>query len=936
MAIITPRTSYRGVVVDLNAHMLTKDEVLKKLAVDINGLKNKEISQRKEKYGENKLSSPPKVSTLKKILKTLIQPLNSMLLIAALIAGIICIIEAKNGQKPEYLEVVGILIAVLLSSLITVAVEYKSKVAFEKLSENTKNPKVKTKRQGQIEMIDQEEIVVGDIVHIEAGVRVVCDGRLIKTTELELDESILTGETKRIKKNENIVLAPDIPVADRFNMVYSGTYVANGNGVLIATSVGDNTEIGKIAKALSPEPFKTPLEEKLEKLGQSISIFAALVAIFVFALKIFSIKKQGLISLKAISDSFLTSVAIMVAAVPEGLPTIVAASLAFGVSKLAKENALVKKMSACETIGSINVICSDKTGTLTENKMTVEEVFCLDGHELKIMPLDEVYVNSKHLVINSCINSTAELKSFIKEDNSNNPPNVNEVIGNPTEGALLKMAQISGIRYDKIRNEYKALKTFPFSSESKYMTTIVLDNKIQKDEQDDLFKIRHGVTFPKKVIYIKGSPEIILKKCDVSWQMRHKIEKKIKELQLKSLRVIAFSHKNLEIDAIDFNENERITLEKDMIYDGFCAIGDPLREDIKENIAESNRAGIELKILTGDGVETAKAIGNELGIISEKSNKHAIIEAHELEKLNEKDFSKAIKEVKIVARSTPSLKMRIVTSLKKAGSTVAVIGDGVNDAPALKNADVGIAMGITGTEVSKEASDMILLDDSFSTVVKAIGWGRGIYQNFERFITFQLTANLSSIMIILLSAFLNMPTPFTTLQILWINLIMDGPPALTLGLRPFAHNLLDEKPIDRKKAILTKNMKTLIFADSIFIAVLVICQTRFNIIHLDNEHTPTVIFTLFIILQIFNALNCSEPNMSIFKGFRQNGLIFIAFGVTFLLQYLITICSGSVFQTAPITISAWGKIVALAFSVVLFSEVVKLTFTKKTIVSEGQ
>lgn len=463
----------------------------------------------------------------------------------------------------------------------------------------------------------------------------------------------------------------------------------------------------------------------------------------------------------------------------------------------------------------------------------------------------------------------------------------------------------TGKSYRDERADHRVLYAFPFSSELKHMTTI---SKVDG----------------KMISYVKGSPECVFAMCGIL--DKSSIEKDIVKAQKKAMRVIAFAHK--ELDAMRDYEDERnhAQMEQGMVFDGFVAISDPLREDVYEAVRNCRSAGIDLKILTGDNINTAMAIADELDILDEG---HKAVEANRVAELSDDEILKMLPEIRVIARSTPAVKMRVVNLLKSQGNVVAVTGDGINDAPALKNADVGIAMGISGTEVSKEASDIVLLDDSFSTIVKAVAWGRGIYENFKRFIQFQLTVNVSSVIVVLASILLGLKAPFTALQLLWINIIMDGPPALTLGLEPVQDDLMRRKPTKRDESIISKSMFIRIGLTGVFISLVFLCQYRFNFLGAAPEEMTTVLFTMFALFQLFNAFNCRELHAtSILKHLTDNKLMLLVISATFLLQVLIIQLAGAFFGTVPLSIAMWLKIFGVSFSVILLSEGVKLVWRK--------
>lgn len=562
-----------------------------------------------------------------------------------------------------------------------------------------------------------------------------------------------------------------------------------------------------------------------------------------------------------------------------------AVSLALNIIKMSKENALVKKMIACETIGCVNIICSDKTGTLTENRMTVQKIYT--GGEL----IDPEQLKDEMLLKNYCINSNANIS---EEDGSWS------FIGNPTEGSLLAAAAKAGVDYQALRQAADIVRVFPFSSQNKDMSTIVRENG-------------------KEILYVKGNPEKIISLCTgISEEEKEKNFHLMEEFQNKAGRLLAFAHKELEGQ---YNDEEQDEVEQELIYDGFVVISDPLSPDVYESIRNCRSAGIEVKMLTGDNIRTARAIANELHMLDDD---HIAVEAADIEKLTDEELKEALKKIQVIARSTPLVKMRVVKLLKEQGNVVAVTGDGINDAPAIKHADVGIAMGIAGTDVTKEASDMVLLDDSFSTIIKAVQWGRGIYENFKRFIQFQLTVNVSSVVVVICSILAGFSAPFTALELLWINIIMDGPPALTLGLEPIRPDLLKHKPTRRNENIISKKMLLRIFVNGIFISVIFMLQHFKNFLGAAPEEEATVLFTLFVLFQLFNAFNCRElDDTPMFKNLLKNKLMLGVFLLVLILQGIITQFGAAVFETVPLSAAMWGKMLLTAFTVIILNEGIK-------------
>ena len=837
----------------MKAFLESKEVVLERLNSNPHiGLSGFAVTENAQKFGINALEKDKPVPLLRRIINALGEPMIIMLLFAAVVTlGVNIALELTTGES-DFLECIGIFVAITFCVGITVAMEGKSAKAFEALAKINDDVVVKVIRGGQPMLIPQKEIVAGDIVTVETGDRIPADGRILESMSLQSDESSLTGESVAVKKNADCVLDNEkTPVAERFNMLYSGSFITSGNGKMVVTQVGSGTEFGKIATELSGnrDKLNTPLQEKLTRLGKIIALFGVTAAAIAFIAQLVIYISGGNADFANISEAFITSIVLIVAAVPEGLPAIVAVSLAISVIKMSKQNALVKKMVACETVGCINVICSDKTGTLTENRMTVVNK-----------------ITNEQAIKNIQVNSTADLVD-------------GKSIGNPTECALLAAAG----DYRTARENAQILKVIPFSSEEKSMTTVIMDGT---DE----------------TAYIKGSPEKIMSLCD-----DYGAQEEILGFQEKACRIIAFAH---SVDGKSWN------------FDGFAAITDPLRADVFDAVNNCRSAGIALKILTGDNIITAKAIGNDLNLLDDGG---VAYEAQDLEDLSDDELTAMLPKIRIIARSTPVIKMRIVKLLKAQGHVVAVTGDGINDAPAIKNADVGIAMGITGTEVSKEAADIVLLDDSFSTIAKAVKWGRGIYENFQRFIVFQLTVNLSTVIVVLVSILLGLGAPFTALQLLWINIIMDGPPALALGLEPIRGNLMKRSPTKRNAPIITGAMASRIVVISVFVVAVVLSQSLFNFLNAPTGYESTVFFALFATFKLFNALNSREMGTtSMFRNFGANKLVLSAVGLAFVAQVLIIQFGGAFFRTVPLPLDMWLKVFGVGATVIVVSELLRV------------
>lgn len=870
-----------------------REQLLEELGSDPQtGLTGAQAEESRARHGANVLTRQKQDPLWKRIAEAATEPMILMLIAAGSIALGVNVFRGATGGEADYLECVGIFTAISLSVAISVVMEGRSAKAFEALAEIGNNVRVRALRDGGTVMLDQDEVVVGDILLLSTGDKLPADGRLLESTEISADESALTGESVPSEKDAELVLSdPKTPLAERGNMLYRGTYITGGYGKLLVTQVGVDTEFGTIARELGDtKKTSTPLQEKLARLGKTITILGVIAASVVFLSQLISFAAHDGLVLEEVMEAFVTSIVLIVAAVPEGLPTIVAVSLSINIIKLSKQNALVKKMIASETIGCINVICSDKTGTLTENKMTVRAFYDTAVHEDISEPA------SPALLHNICLNTTAELG----EDGG--------FLGNPSECAMLafynsaQARNFGGRTYPQERSAHKILSVFPFSSELKHMTTICeLDGK--------------------PVVYVKGSPECVLAMCALDGDGKQGIEEQMGRFEARAMRVIAFAHKDLPRLENYETETAHRALESGLTFDGFVAISDPLRREVYDTVRSCREAGVALKILTGDNIVTATAIAKELHLLDGGA---CAVEAAEIAEMSDGELSERLPKISVIARSTPATKMRVANLLKAQGSTVAVTGDGINDAPALKNADVGVAMGIAGTEVSKEASDIVLLDDSFATIVKAVEWGRNIYENFKRFISFQLTVNLASVTVVLASILLGLKAPFTALQLLWINIIMDGPPALTLGLEPNYADLMKRKPTSRSESIITKPMLLRIAVTGLYMSAVFLGQYVFNFLGVPEPQMLTALFTLFVLFQLFNSFNCRELHWeSIFTHLLKNKLMLSVVGCTFVLQVLIIQFAGAFFGTVPLDLALWLKLFAVASSVVVISEWIK-------------
>ena len=846
-------------------HSVGKEEIERKLNTNFrHGLSGASVEEQRRRFGSNVISGRKRKSLFKRLIEALSEPTLIILEFAWVITVGVNVGKFIKSGDGDVLECIGILAAILISAFLTVFMEGRSEKAFELLGTVYDKISVKALRDGKTVILGREEVVVGDVLFLETGDKVIADGRLIEAREMTVDESMLTGESLPVKKDAEVVLGEDIPLAERKNSVFSGTFISGGTGKMVVTAVGDNAELGVIAADLkTANTVSAPLNEKLNRLGKTITIIGASAAALVFVLSVIRLWITGEVNFFTVQDVFVEAIVLIVAAVPEGLPTTAAISLTLNVLKLAKSNALIRKLVAAETVGCVSVICSDKTGTLTQNRMTV----------IKLLADKE---SEKIILQNAAVNSSAVIKT---------ERNKQTFFGSATECALLSYALKRGVNYEKVRDNALIGQLIPFNSQNKYMLT---------EERGE------GVT------YIKGAPEVIAEKCALSAAEKVRAINGAKGYQAEAKRVIAFAHKT----------------DGDFIFDGMAVIADPVRRDVKKSVENCFSAGIAVKMLTGDNAATAESIARELGLITSSDE---VATAAEIDVLSEEKLIAALEKIKVIARSTPTTKLKVVEALKKAGEVVAVTGDGVNDAPAIKQADIGIAMG-SGSEITKEASDIVLLDDSFSTIVKAISFGRNIYRNFQRFIMFQLSVNLTAMIVVIVSLILGLVNPFNAMQLLWIDIIMDGPPALTLGMES-GGDYMSRKPVKRTDNIVTFNMLMRIIAHAAFMSTIVILEYLYDFLGAGVGGTQTAIFCLFVMFQLFNAFNCRKTGReSIFSGIGKNRAMVAVFAATFTFQIVLVQLFGGFFSAVPLPLTVWLKIIGAALSVVVFSEIYKLFY----------
>ncbi|MHB9942921.1 ATPase [Clostridium sporogenes] len=859
----------------------TSQEILEELAVDPSkGLSSEEVEKRKEKHGLNKLNSKKQKSLLKMFFEQLNDILIYILLAAAIISGVL-------GEISDAL-IIGIV--VIINTVIGVVQESKAEKALEALKQLS-TPKALVKRNGENIEIPSEDVVPGDVIVLDAGRYVPCDLRLIETANLKIEESALTGESVPVEKHaEEKLEDPKTPLGDQKNMAFMSTLATYGRGIGIAVGTGMNTEIGKIAKMLEGEDKElTPLQKKLAELGKILGFAALGICALMFVV--------GLLQKRDILEMFLTAISLAVAAIPEGLPAIVTIVLAMGVQRMIKENAIIRKLPAVETLGAVNIICSDKTGTLTQNKMTVIKFYTNN----EIQDIDKLNIEDnihKMLLENLVLCNDA---TFSKDSST----------GDPTEIALLEAGAKYNIVKNNIENEHKRIDEIPFDSDRKLMTTVNnLDDKnyvMTKGAIDNLLKISTNA-------YING--EIV----PLTDEIKENIMNASNEMSKNALRVLGAAYKTLE--ATNYNKEN---LEMDLTFIGLVGMIDPPRESVKGSIFECKNSGIKTIMITGDHKVTAFAIAKELGIAEDESQ---AIFGYELDDMPDSELSSKIENLRVFARVSPEHKVKIVKALKSKGNIVSMTGDGVNDAPSLKAADIGVAMGITGTDVAKGASDMVLTDDNFSTIVSAIKEGRNIYNNIKKSIVFLLSCNLGEIIALFIGILLGWPAPLRPIHLLWVNLITDSLPALSLGIDPGDPDIMDEKPRNPKESLFAGGAGISLILNGLLIGVLTLVAFEVGRIRYSDSlmHAQTMAFVVLSVSQLFHSFNMRHPKKSIFQlGLFTNKYLFasVIFGI-FLQDMVITIpFLASIFKVFDLTMQDWIFVCALSIMPLIINEIVK-------------
>ena len=852
----------------------------------LNGLSDKQVQESRETYGWNLLTPPKRPSMWKLYLEKFNDPVIRILLVAAFFSFVISVIEG------EYAETIGIFFAIFLATGIGFYFEYDANKKFDLLNAVGEETPVTVRRNGKIQEIPRKEVVVGDIVILNTGEEVPADGTLLEAISLQINESTLTGELMVNKTTDEASFDEEATYPS--NEVMRGTTVTDGHGIMQVNKVGDATEIGKVAtQATEQSGEETPLNIQLSKLAKFIEKVGFTIAILTFLiftgkdlyqyLSVTSITgwHEWMHIARIVLKYFMMAVTLIVVAVPEGLPMSVTLSLALNMRRMLKTNNLVRKMHACETMGAITVICTDKTGTLTQNLMQV--------HEAKV---DETQMDLVTEGISA--NSTA----FLEEAEEGKKPSG---VGNPTEVALLLWLNGQGKNYAQLRKDAKVINQLTFSTERKYMATLV-QSPIQG----------------KKVLYIKGAPEIVMGKCTLTNDVIAQNNEQLLAYQNMAMRTLGIAYKFIPEGAS--NDCAELVGEGGMTFLGIFAISDPIRLDVPAAVGKCQSAGIGVKIVTGDTPGTATEIARQIGLWKPEDTERNRITGVEFAALTDEEALDRVLDIKVMSRARPMDKQRLVQLLQQKGSVVAVTGDGTNDAPALNHAQVGLSMG-TGTSVAKEASDITLLDDSFHSIATAVMWGRSLYKNIQRFIVFQLTINVVALASVLLGAFLGTELPLTVTQMLWVNLIMDTFAAMALASIPPSADVMNEKPRKTDDFIITKPMRYNILG--VAACFLIILMAMIVVIkHLPMEQVPTaltIFFTVFVMLQFWNLFNASVfgTNHSVFKDSRHAfGMISVA-GIILIGQIIIVEFGGKVFRTVPLTLTEWLYIIG-ATSLVLW------------------
>lgn len=825
---------------------LRKEEVEKKLNTDFNkGLSDNEVLKRQNQYGKNELENGKKEGIIIKFFKQFNDFMIIILIMASIVSAGISWYQGEN----DYIDSIIIIAIVVLNAIMGVLQEAKAEKSIESLKKMTPQMS-KVIRNGKEIEVPSETLTVGDMVILEAGNRVPADCRMIENFNLKVEESSLTGETEAVEKDEKVICKKGIPLGDIVNMVFMGSTVVNGHAKVVVTEIGMGTKVGKIANMIMEnESPETPIQKKLNQVGKVLGVICLLICLVIFII--------GIVKKIPPMEMFMTSVGLAVAAIPEGLPAIVTIMLSIGVTKMAKQNSIIRKLPAVETLGSSNVICSDKTGTLTQNKMKVVEIKA--ENPTFAMELATMCTDSKIEINNGKV----------------------EVVGEPTEMALVESAYINKLDKNKLYQSMPRMNEIPFDSIRKMMTTI--------------HKLENG----KYRVITKGAPDVLLKRC-IGIQ-KEKVLKENEKMANKALRVIAVAYKDIEHLP---NKIESYNMENNLTFVGLIGMIDPPREGVKEAVETCQKAGIKIVMITGDHIATAKAISEKIGIFSKKDK---AITGEELDKLNQEKFEKEIQNYTVFARVTPEHKVRIVKAWQKNGAVVAMTGDGVNDSPALKSADIGIAMGKGGTDVAKNAADMVLVDDNFVTIVDAVKQGRNIYDNIRKAIHFLIATNIGEIVTIFIGLVLGLQSPLLAIQLLWINLVTDSLPAIAIGLEPPEKDIMERKPVDSKKGIFADGLWSKIILEGIMIGMLTLIAFSIGNKYYGVEVARTMAFVSMGLLELVHSFNIKSEK-SIFKvGMLENKFLIGSFVLGIFVQIIVVFIPtlSNIFDVINLTGTQW-------------------------------
>lgn len=862
----------------MNPYQMKKEDVLKMLGTDENGLTQNQAKENQKKYGKNELAEGKKKNPFILFLEQYKDFLVIILIIAAIISGVLGDIESA----------IVIFVVITINAILGTVQHIKAEQSLDSLKEMSA-PTAKVIRDGEIKVVEGKDVTVGDVVVIEAGDYVCSDGRIIENASLKVDESAMTGESEPVEKQET-VLDGEKPLGDRVNMLYSGSFATYGRAKMVVTSVGMETEIGKIASLLkSTQEKKTPLQESLDNFGKKLSLIIIGICVIVLGLELF--RSDG-INLTVFTDAFVFAVALAVAAIPEALSSIVTIVLSVGTQKLAKENAIIRKLQAVEGLGSVSIICSDKTGTLTQNKMTVQKIY-FDGQIID--KDDEINARQGQLIIDGALCNDSVQKE-------------GQEIGDPTEIALVNFSEKHDLPVEKMREKYQRLGEIPFDSDRKLMSTV------------------HKIGDNYKML-TKGAVDVLSGRIDEVKTMDGKrpftaedlaeLKKVNTEFSQMGLRVLAVCER--DVDTVDISVED----EKDYILLGLVAMQDPPREESAEAVRKCKTAGIRPIMITGDHLVTASAIARKIGILDDNGR---AVEGREIENLSDEELDEFVSDVSVYARVSPEHKIRIVSAWQRKGYIVSMTGDGVNDAPALKQADIGVAMGITGSEVAKDAASMVLTDDNFATIVKAIENGRNLYRNIQRAIQFLLSGNTAGILAVLYASFMALPVPFKAVHLLFINLLTDSLPAIALGVEPHSSDVMNEKPRPKNQSILTKKVLTNICVEGIVIGVMTMIAFYFGFLR-NAEVASTMAFSTLCLSRLVHGFNCkSDKPVWFTKKMWNNKSMIGAFFVGFVLLNAVLLVPAlqGIFAVAPLTIAELLTVYGLSLGTFVVVQILKM------------